>query len=118
MMTKKEKAVSVTAKMKNDGIFEERTAKVVNSKGITKVCAFFRYKTGTTLDAAIATGILRNSITWYVAQLEDLGLIQAVTRLPDAHTGRMAKHYSADPSTWHQAVVKQPQPIQLDLFTK
>ena len=117
-MKEKEKAVIVTAKMKKDGIFEERMAKLPLCKDITKVCAFFRYKTGTTLDAAIATRILRNSITWYVAQLEDMGLIQAVRRLPDKHTGRMAKHYSADPSTWHQAVVKQPQPIQLELFSK
>ncbi len=117
-MKEKEKAVIVTAKMKKDGIFEERMAKLPLCKDISKVCAFFRYKTGTTLDAAIATGILRNSITWYVAQLEDMGLIQAVRRLPDKHTGRMAKHYSADPSTWHQAVVKQPQPIQLELFSK
>ena len=116
-MKEKEKAVTVTAKMKTDGIFE-RTAKVLGSKDITKVCAFFRYKTGTTLDAAIATGILRNSITWYVAQLEDMGLIQAVQRLPDKHTGRMAKHYSAQPSLWHQAVVKRQQPIQLELFDK
>lgn len=117
-MKPKEKAVTVTAQMKKDGIFEERPAKVLNPKDISKVCAFFRYKMGTTLDAAIATGILRNSITWYVSQLEDLGLLQSVRRQPDKHTGRMAKHYSADPSTWHQAVVKQPQPIQLDLFTK
>lgn len=117
-MKEKEKAVTVTAKMKKDGIFEERMAKLPLCKDITKVCAFFRYKTGTTLDAAIATGILRNSITWYVAQLEDLGLIQAVTRLPDKHTGRLAKHYSAQPSMWHQAKIKQPQPIQLELFDK
>lgn len=117
-MTKKEKAVSVTAKMKNDGIFEKRMAKLPLCKDISKVCAFFRYTTGTTLDAAIATGILRNSITWYVAQLENMGLIRAVRRLPDKHTGRLAKHYSTDPSTWHQAVVKRHQPIQLELFDK
>ena len=117
-MKEKEKAVIVTAKMKKDGIFEERMAKLPLCKDISKVCAFFRYTTGTTLDAAIATGILRNSITWYVAQLEDMGLIQAVRRLPDKHTGRMAKHYSAQPSLWHQAVVKRQQPIQLELFDK
>ncbi len=117
-MKEKEKAVIVTAKMKKDGIFEERMAKLPLCKDISKVCAFFRYTTGTTLDAAIATGILRNSITWYVAQLENMGLIRAVRRLPDKHTGRLAKHYSTDPSTWHQAVVKRQQPIQLELFDK
>lgn len=117
-MEEKEKAVNVTAPMKNGISVEERMAKLPLCKDITKVCAFFQYTIGTTLDAAIATGILRNSITWYVAQLEDLGLIQAVTRLPDKHTGRLAKHYSAQPSMWHQVEVKRPQPIQLKLFDK
>lgn len=117
-MEEKEKAVTVTAPMKKDGIVEERTTKVRTTKDISKVCAFFRYTIGTTLDAAIATGILRNSITWYVAQLEELGLLQAVRRQPDKHTGRIAKHYSAQPSMWHQAKIKQPQPIQLELFSK
>lgn len=94
----------------------ERTTKVKESKDIDKVCTFFRYTTATTLDAAIATGILRNSITWYVSILEGLGMLQAVKRLPDKHTGRMAKYYSANPGLWHQAL--RPQPIQLDLFEK
>ena len=117
-MEEKEKAANMTAPMKNGISVEERPAKVLNPKDISKVCAYFRYKTGTTLDAAIATGILRNSITWYVAQLENMGLIRAVRRLPDKHTGRLAKHYSTDPSTGHQAVVKRQQPIQLELFDK
>lgn len=117
-MKPKEKAVNVTAQMKNGISVEERTAKVHTTKDISKVCAFFRYTMGTTLDAAIATGILRNSITWYVAQLEELGLLQAVRRQPDKHTGRIAKHYSAQPSLWHQAKIEQPQPIQLELFSK
>lgn len=75
-------------------------AKVNNPKDITKVLDFFRYTVGTTLDAMLATGILRNSITWYVAQLEDLGLLQAIFVKPDTHTGYKAKYYSADPSKW------------------
>ena len=74
------------------------TAKLRNRKDIAKVLDFFRYKVGTTLDAMLATGVLRNSITWYVAQLEDLGLIQVVCVMPDSHTGYKAKYYSADPS--------------------
>lgn len=92
--------------------FSNATAKVVNTKDIIKVLDFFRYKVGTTLDAMLATGVLRNSITWYVAQLEDLGLLHAVCVKPDTHTGFKAKYYSAAPSKW---VKKQPR--QLSLFT-
>lgn len=93
------------------GTFNFSTAKVCNPKDINKVLDYFRYKDGTTLDCKIATGILRNSITWYVAQLEQLGLLQAVSVKPDAHTGFKAKYYSADPSKW----IKR-KPIQLSLF--
>ena len=79
-------------------------AKVVNLSEITKdsvkVLEYFRYKTGTTLDCAKATGVLRNSITWYVAEFEKLRLLQAVCVKPDVQTGFKAKHYSADPSQW------------------
>ena len=78
------------------------TAKVVNSKDIDKVLQFFRYTTGTTLDAMLATGVLRNSITWYVRELEELGLLQAITRKADTHTGRLAKYYSANPKLGQQ----------------
>ena len=81
--------------------------KVVNSKDINKVLDYFRYKDGTTLDCMIATGVLRNSITWYVAQLEELGLLQAVCVKPDTHTGFKAKYYSADPSKWNQHKPKE-----------
>ena len=83
------------------------TAKLRNQKDIAKVLDFFRYKVGTTLDAMLATGVLRNSITWYVAQLEDLGLIQVVCVLPDPHTGYKAKYYSADPSKWKVRKAKE-----------
>ena len=88
------------------------TAKIGNPKDISKVLDFFRYKTATTLDCMIATGVLRNSITWYVAQLEQLGLLQVVFVKPDTHTGFKAKYYSADPSKW-----KKGTPKQLDLFS-
>jgi len=118
-MKARKKAVTLTAKeVKNIGVVKdlERTAKVDDSKDIDKVCAFFRYKTATTLDAAFETGVLRNSITWYVSILEGLGMLQAVERRPDTRTGHMAKYYSANPDLWHQTL--KPQPIQLELFTK
>ena len=117
-MRAQKKAGIVTANVKRMDIAKnlECAAKVDDSKDIDKVCAFFRYKTATTLDAAIETGILRNSITWYVSILEGLGMIQAVKRWPDTRTGRMAKYYSANPGLWHKSL--RPQPRQLNLFAK
>lgn len=86
-------------------------AKVGISKDIDKVLQFFRYTTGTTLDAMLATGVLRNSVTWYVRELEELGLLQAIARKEDSHTGRLAKHYSANPMLW-----QRPKTRQLFLF--
>ena len=77
-------------------------AKVHNPKDLCKILDYFRYKVGTTLDAALATGILRNSITWYVAYLEDAGMLQAICIKRDRTTGYKAKHYSADPALWSQ----------------
>lgn len=116
-MNGRKKAVIKTANFKSmvGATSYEYAAKVDVSKDIDKVCTFFRYKTATTLDAALETGVLRNSITWYVAILEGLGMLQAVKRWPDSHTGRMAKYYSADPGLWPQPL--RPQPRQLDLFT-
>lgn len=71
-----------------------------NIKDLTKVLDYFRYTTGTTLDCMLATGVLRNSITWYISYLQSIGALQTVCRQPDRHTGRFAKHYSADPSQW------------------
>ncbi len=67
------------------------------NKDIAKVLDFFRYKIGTTLDAMIHTGILRNSITWYVDDLMKMGLLFVAYRKQDKHTKRMANHYTADP---------------------
>ena len=88
------------------------TAKIGSSKDITKVLAYFRYKVATTLDAAFDLGMLRNSITWYVRDLEAMGLLQAIYKRPDATTGYKANYYSADPNLW----IRKPQ--QLSLFTQ
>lgn len=87
------------------------TAKVSGSKDMAKVLSYFRYKVATTLDAAFDLGILRNSITWYVRELEAMGLLQAVCKRPDATTGYKANYYSADPRKWGC------KPQQLSLFT-
>lgn len=81
--------------------------KVEKEKDITKVFNFFRYTTDTTLGCMIATGVLRNSITYYVRDLENMGLLQAVYRMPDKYTHRLAKHYSADKSQWAQRKEQQ-----------
>lgn len=94
--------------------FSLGTTKVIFDKDITKVLDFFRYNTGTTLDAMLATGVLRNSITWYVSDLEDAGLIRAVSIKKDKHTGRLAKHYSADPAAWRQ----ERRPRVLSIFNE
>ena len=86
-------------------------AKVRQEKDIEKVLDFFRYTVGTTLDCMFSTGILRNSVTWYVHDLERLGLLQAIYKARDKRTHFMAKHYSADPSKW----VNKPD-TQLSLF--
>lgn len=74
--------------------------KIAKEKDIIKVYEFFRYTVGTTLDCALATGILRNSITWYIQDLIDEGLLQSIGRSKDATTGYPANHYSADRSKW------------------
>ena len=93
----------------HNGRPNNNTAKVGNSKDITKVLAYFRYKVATTLDAALDLGMLRNSITWYVRDLEAMGLLQAICKRPDATTGYKANYYSANPSLW----VRKPQQLSL-----
>lgn len=82
-------------------------AKVQNIKDITKVLGYFRYNMGTTLDCMLATGVRRNSITWYVHDLQKMGALRWVYRQPDQHTGRLAKYYSADPSQWRSNNYRQ-----------
>lgn len=89
-------------------------ANVHSPKDFTKLLDYFRYKTATSLDAMFDTGILRNSITWYIDEAERMGLLQAVFKAKDSHTGRLAKHYSSDPEKWQ----KSPQNEQLELFGK
>lgn len=84
---------------------------VHNPNDLCKVLDYFRYTVGTTLDCFFATGVLRNCITWYVRDLENMGLLQAIYKAPDKRTHFVAKHYSADPSKWE----KQPD-TQLSLF--
>lgn len=71
-----------------------------NCKDIEKVFQYFRYNVGTSLDCATATGILRNSITYYISCLIELGLLGIVRRDKDRTTRHWAFHYSADSSLW------------------
>lgn len=87
-------------------------ANVHSITDMCKVLDYFRYTVGTTLDAMFATGILRNCITWYVRDLEDMGLLQAIYIARDRRTKFKAKHYSADPQKWQC----KPQGMQFDLF--
>lgn len=104
-MRKKEKATEAAPSLNLNG------AKIHNPSDLSKVLDYFRYTTGTTLDCMFSTGILRNSITYYVRDLEALGLLQAVYIAPDKRTHFNAKHYSADPSKWQN----KPN-MQLSLF--
>ena len=85
---------------------------IKNSNDLCKVLEYFRYTVGTTLDCFFATGVLRNCITWYVRDLENMGLLQAIYIARDRRTHFLAKHNSADPLKWQ----KQSQDTQLDLF--
>lgn len=85
---------------------------VHNPNDLCKVLDYFRYTVGTTLDCFFATGILRNCITWYVRDLENMGLLQAIYIARDRRTGFKAKHYSADPQKWQC----KPQSTQFNLF--
>ena len=78
-----------------------------NCTDLNRVLEYYRYKIGSTLDAAKATGILRNSITWYVSRLEKKGLLQVVCIKRDKTTGYMAKHYCADTRQWKCQVSQQ-----------
>ena len=76
-------------------------------KDLVKVFDYFRYTTGTTLDCAMCVKVLRNSITWYVAELEKLNLLQVVCVKRDRTTGRKAKHYSGNPKLWVKKSLRQ-----------
>ena len=99
-------------KKKGDQSRPNRTTNVQNPKDLNKVLEYFRYTVGTTLDCFFATGVLRNCITWYVRDLENMGLLQAIYIAPDKRTHFMAKHYSADPQKWQT----KPHNTQFNLF--
>lgn len=79
-----------------------------NRTDLNRVLEYFRCNVGSTLDAAKASGILRNSITWYVSRLEKEALLKVVCIKQDRTTGYMAKHYSAEPSQWKHQVMQLP----------
>lgn len=85
----------------------QTTTKVNNSKDIIKVLDYFRYTTATTLDCMLSTGVPRNSITWYVVDLMNEGLLQVVYKRADIHTGRIAQYYSADENKWTKPRYKE-----------
>jgi hypothetical protein len=90
-------------------------AKVVKSNEKTKdielVLMYFQYNIGTSLDCAFATGILRNSITYYISDLMELGLLGVVRKDKDRTTRYLAYQYSADPSKW-----RKPKWVQLKIW--
>ena len=90
------------------------SAKVSKANDLYKVLQYFRYKVGTTLDCAQDTGILRNSITYYVAYLESIDEIQAICKKPDKTTGYLAKHYSSNKALWAQEPVQAQEPSLFD----
>lgn len=73
-----------------------------NCKDVERVLEYFQYNIGTSLDCAMATGILRNSITYYISCLIELGLLGIVRRDKDRTTRHWAFHYSADVSLWQK----------------
>lgn len=101
-MKEKEQGAASTATPDN-----KPDAKLTNSKDIAKVLNFFSLTTGTTLDCMFGTGVLRNSITWYVVDLIDEGLLQVVFKRADSHTGRIAQYYSADAKQWTKSRCKE-----------
>lgn len=112
MAKKRRKATEAANKRETTNVVKYTTAKVADTTNIAKVYDYFRYTVGTTLDCAKATGILRNCITWYVRDLEQLGLLQAIFKAKDKHTQCEAKYYSADPLQW----MKSDTDKQLNLF--
>lgn len=81
-------------------------------KDINKVLLYFQYNIGTSLDCAFSTGILRNSICYYIDNLTKIGLLKIIYKDKDRTTHHMASHYSADSSKWKKLSHKE-----LDLFS-
>ena len=93
-------------------------ANVGKPKDIIRVLEYFRYKVGTTLDAMIDTGILRNSITWHVDALQKMNLLFVAYRKPDRNTGFMANHYTADQSKQQKVDDRQLSLFDIDSITR
>lgn len=88
----------------------EYIANVQNYTDLQKVLDFFLHNIGTSLDCAMHTHILRNSICYYIAMLERLDMVRWIFVRRDRTTGHRAKHYSADKSLW-----RDEQHLQLTL---
>ena len=71
----------------------------------------FKERPKTTLEVAVETGILRNNITWYVAEMEEDGLIQVVKTGLDPYTRVRVGFYSTD-----EVLFTKPDVLQLNLF--
>jgi len=71
----------------------------------------FKERPKTTLEVAIETGVLRNCITWHVAEMEARGLIQVVKKALDPFTRFKAGFYSTD-----ETLFTIPDASQLNLF--
>ncbi len=106
-MSKKIEAVRTTPKKARNRLVVKDTANLHNVDEECKsrndlflTLEFFRNHIGTSLDCAFATGILRNSITLYIRDLEDKGLLRVMYKGADSRTGHTAKHYSANPANW------------------
>ena len=67
----------------------------------------FLEKPKTTLMAALETGVLRNCITWYVAEMEAEGRIQVIRKGKDPFTHFTAGFYSTDDDLFVKSKVKQ-----------
>ena len=61
----------------------------------------------TTLMVAIETGVLRNCITWHVAEMEKRGLIQVVKTGLDPYTKVLAGFYSTDEALFTKSNIQQ-----------
>lgn len=82
-------------------------ANVPTSKDICKVFHFFRYNVGTSLDCSLATGVMRCSITWYIAYLEQEDMLMAIYCKPDQTTGHRAKYYTANKNLWRKPLINE-----------
>lgn len=67
----------------------------------------FKERPNTMLDVFLETGILRANICWYVADMEDKGLIQLLYKMDDVHTKFKAGYYTTDKILFREVEDKQ-----------